>query len=114
MKRHAAAPGGEYGQWIFEIISGVVENHVAEPSAEDHAQRRPDQEIVDGDVIGDSRRTRGQAAHQPPAQQKPADIGQRVPADDERAEADQHRIDNGERNDKGHGASGRFTGQLHR
>ena len=77
-------------------------------------RRGTEDDIFDGGVIGNHRRTCNQAAHQPPAQQKPEDIGQRIPADDERAEADQHRIDDGERKDESHGASARLTGPLHR
>jgi len=123
------APGaslrGDMGRIVMGRASNFQDNCVAHTFAGEeliigdyvnigHGAVLHDCVVGDGSVIGNHRRTCNQVAHQPPAQQKPEDIGQRIPADDERAEADQHRIDDGERKDEGHGASARLTGPLHR
>ncbi len=41
MERHAAFPQGQDGQRIGGVEQRLVEQHVAQPAAEDHAQRRP-------------------------------------------------------------------------
>ena len=50
MERHAAFPQGQDRQRVLEIEARLVEQHVAEPAAQDDAQRRPQQEVVDLDA----------------------------------------------------------------
>src|SRR5215469_6038807 len=80
MKRHAAAPDIERLYRVSEVISRVVEQHVADAAAEDDAERRPDEKIVD--ILGAHEVWRppdeGQAVA--PTDHQPDDIGKRVPA----------------------------------
>ena len=98
MERHAALPHLEDLQRVLEEVRQVVEQDVADPAAEDDAERHPQDEIV---VVGDGERRR--AAPQPvirdegarvePAEQDAADIGKCVPAHRKGADRDQHRIE---------------------
>src|SRR5262245_31703846 len=47
VKRHAALPDGEELQRVLQIIRKVVEQRVAQPPADKHTQRGPDDHIVD-------------------------------------------------------------------
>ena len=81
-----------------EEVGGVVEQHVAEPATEDDAERHPQDEVVE---VDDGQRRF--AAPQPfraddgagidPAAEDADDIGERVPADRERSDLDQHGIE---------------------
>jgi len=81
-----------------EVGLEIVEQHVADAAAEDDAERHPDDQIVDvararlleaGPVFG----RRGEAPGKPPAADEAGDIGERVPADRQRSDMHQHRID---------------------
>ena len=81
-----------------EIGVEIVEQHVADAAAEDDAERHPDDQIVDvgrarlpeaGPVFG----RRGEAPGKPPAADEAGDIGERVPADRQRADGDGDRVD---------------------
>src|SRR5260221_12636606 len=93
MERHAAMPDLQRLQRIGEIVVRLVEEDVAEPPAEDDTERRPYEEIVDRFRRHETRRALGQHEAPAPADDQPGDIGEGIPADDERAELDQHRID---------------------
>ena len=88
-------------------MAGVVEHHVAEAAAEDDAERHPQHEVVE---VGDRQRRRpaphALVADQPPrvepAEQDADDIGERVPADRERAD----RISTGSKAGNGRARSG--------
>ena len=72
-----------------EVILRIVEQHIAEPAADDDAEGAIDQEIVDTlgaralvsapiSVVGDD------PANERPTEDEAGDIGERVPADGER------------------------------
>ena len=83
----------------------IVEQHVADPAAQDDAERHPQHEIVE---VGDRQRRRSapvalgadQRARVEPAEQDADDIGERIPADRERPDPDQHRIEGGKVQDE--------------
>ncbi len=95
MKRHAALPDHKYFRGVGEIIIRLVKQDIAETSAENHAERCPDQEI-----IGLLRRhPRSGVArkihHQAPADDQAGDIGKGIPADGERPDLYKDRVNFG-------------------
>jgi len=79
-------------------MSGIVEQHIADTTAEDDAERHPQNEIVEIDdgqwcrsapvaLIADQR------ARIEPAQQNADDVSQRIPADGNRPDGHQHRVE---------------------
>ena len=103
---HAAFPHLEYLYRVFEKMRQVVEQHIAGPSAEDDAQRHPQDEIV---VVEDGHGRRAapvsfvgdDGAGIEPAEQDAADIGERIPADREGPDGHQHGIEGRERDEGG-------------
>lgn len=100
MERHAAFPELDDFRRVREEIRGIVEQHVAEPAAEDDAERHPQDEVVEID-----HRQRRVAVPEPlgadegagvdPAAEDTDDIGERVPTDRERSDLDQDGIKSG-------------------
>jgi hypothetical protein len=81
-----------------EIKTRIVENHIADPAAENDAHRRIDKKIVDVQRSERRRTTpegfsRNQGPRIGPAEEKPRDIGQGIPANRQGSDVDQHRID---------------------
>ena len=101
VERHAAFPQGQDGERVREVEARLVEQHVAQPAAQDDAQRRPQQEVVDLGRRHHLGRLLAQPADDLPADDQARDIGQRIPADGERPELDQHRVDLGIGDDEG-------------
>ena len=108
VERHAAVPQLEDFERMGGEIRQIVKQHIAGAAAQDDAERHPQHEVVE---VGE--RQRRLAAPQPvgahdgaridPADQDAENISERIPADGERAEMHQHRIDMGVGNDeKGH------------
>ena len=102
MEGHAAAPDLEDFERAREVIARVVEQHVAEPAADDDAERAIDEQIVDavgrGALHAAPQRVGGDdAADQPPAGDQPDDIGERVPANRQRTQLKQNGVDDGKR-----------------
>ena len=100
MKRHAAMPEHHDLGGMGEIIARIVKQHLAEPSADDDAERAIDEKVLDAfgggpgaaapvAIVGDD------SADQSPAGNQPDDIGERVPAYGERPEMHEHRVDHG-------------------
>ena len=90
---------------VAEIEVRPVEQDVADPPAEHDAERDVDQKVVE---LLRRHRPAG-ALHQPaqilPAEHQAEDVGERIPADRERPELDQDRIDRREGDgEKGHRA----------
>ena len=91
MERHAAVPELQDLQRVRGEMRRVVEQHIADAAAEDDAERHPEDEVVD--VLERHRRpcrptaasSRISARSIEPAEQDAADIGERIPADGERA-----------------------------
>jgi hypothetical protein len=83
---------------MLDEMGGVVEHHVAQPAAEDDAERHPEDKVV---VIRDGQRRpsapqrlRAQdGARIEPAAENSHDIGERVPADGKRPDAQKHRVE---------------------
>ena len=91
-------PDGDDVLGIGEVEGGVVEQHIAKAPARHDAQRRIDQQIVEAEgVRAWDRAPEAVVAHQfariGPAQQQARDIGQRIPANRQRPEAERHGVD---------------------
>ena len=105
VERHAAVPQLHDLERMRGEMRQIVEQHVAGAAAEDDAERHPQHEIVE---VDDGHRRLAapqlfgadQGAGIDPAEQDAGDIGERVPADGERAEVHQHRIEGGKGNDE--------------
>ena len=93
VEAHAALPDGDDAQRMLEEGTGLVEQHVADSSAQNDAERRPGQEIIHLQRRGDGGRPLRDPAHQPPAEHEPGDVGDRIPMDCEGAELDQDRVE---------------------
>ena len=100
MERHAASPEGEGGQRVREVEARLVEQDVAQTSAQDDAQRRPQEKVVDLHRRQDLGRLLADTAHHPPTDHEACNIRQGVPADGEGPELDQNRVDLGIGNDE--------------
>ena len=87
-----------------QVVGGLVEQDVAEAPAEHDAERGPGQEIIHLHLGRDGRREPGEATHHPPADDEAHDIGERIPADGERPDLDQHRIKAGVEQNRDHEA----------
>src|ERR1700704_3256648 len=95
MERHAALPELQALPGVLGEIARIVDQHIADASAEDDAERHPEDEVV---VVGDGEWRRptperiaaDDRARIEPAQKDTDDIGERIPADGDRPEADQH------------------------
>ena len=105
MKGHAALPHLDDVGRMGEKMARVVEQHIADPAAENHSEQNMVQQAVDGSR-GQGRFGAGRLASQDPVPGKqPANIGERIPADAEAAEIDQERIKLGKDDGAGHAAS---------
>src|SRR5260370_5267243 len=82
---------------VQQVVAGLVEQHVADPAAEHHSERRPYQEIIDILALDALRWTIRESEAIAPADQEPDDIGERIPANRKRPDRDRHRIDRGKR-----------------
>src|SRR5207245_5169456 len=80
----------------------LVEQDEADAAAEDDAQRRPYQEVVDVRLLDQQAGMAREVEAVAPAEDEADDVGQRVPADDEGAELEQHRVDCRERQGEEH------------
>ena len=110
VERHAALPELEDFERVLDEIRQIVEQHIAGAAAEDDAQGHPQHEVVevdDGERSGPAPQALGldQRPCIQPAEQDADDIGERVPPNRDRPEADQHRVECRKRNgEKRHGS----------
>ena len=111
VERHAAMPEREDLERVLGKMRQVVEEDVADAAAEDDAEGAPDDEVVDvGRLHRRARRSpeflvADEALGVPPAEEDADDIGERVPAELEGPDGNQHRIDRGKGNgEQRHGA----------
>ena len=74
-------------------IARLVEQHIADAAAEHDAESSPGEEIVGLLDGGDGRGEAHQAAHDLPADDQADDVGQGVPADLQRPQVEQHRVE---------------------
>ena len=85
VERHAALPDREDLERIGGVVARLVEQHVAEPAADDDAEHAVEQQVLDvaagpagrGDTAAGATRTRGEEQEQAEADQ----VGQAVPVD---------------------------------
>ena len=89
---------------MLDILGEVVEQDVAQSPAQHDAEHRPGDEIIQQDRRQRALAAGGEAAGVTPADQYADDIGERIPADGEGADGDQHGIDGGEGQDIEHRA----------
>ncbi len=96
VKRHAAFPDSEQRERIVDQHAKIVEQHVADPAAENDPQHAVKQQIgylllVPVDVRSLSRGD----SHRPPGKPDPREITDGIPMDADGPDADCHRIDVG-------------------
>ncbi len=98
VKVHPALPDVEDPQWVVEDVGRLLqeldEDNPSQPSADQHAKRRPNQEVVDVGRRGDGDagiglRPQGGLGHDrpqvEPAEDQARDIGERIPTNAEGA-----------------------------
>ncbi len=95
MERHAAAPEEYDLQWVLQIITRVVKQHVTEPASGYDADGHVKHEV--GNLLPSPTRMRfaGAIDAQPITSDKSDQIHQSVPMHLHRAELDRYRIDIG-------------------
>ena len=89
-------PNGNHLNRVREIGARLIEEDVAEPTAENDPQGAPDNEVVDLRLGHDFGRRRGYFPHVSPPDQDARNIRNCIPTNGERAEPDRDRIDIGE------------------
>ena len=93
VERHAALPDIEDLERVRCVVAGLVEQHVAQASAEDHAEHDEEQQIVELRA-GDRRLAFGNSAHaEPPARREAGEVHEAVPAHGQRADRERDRVD---------------------
>src|SRR5881394_3943668 len=92
MERHAALPDVEDFQRMREVVIGLVEKHVAQPPAEDHAEHGEEQEVVELDPRYRRHALANAVRAEPPAGREADEIHQAVPAHRERADGERDRV----------------------
>src|SRR5271157_5220565 len=107
-------PDVERLERMKDVVAGFVEENVADTPAEDDAERRPHEEVVDVLAASEMWRPPGESETITPADQQPDDIGERVPADRHGAERDRDRINRRERDQKKRDHRERIPGQTPR
>ena len=85
------------------VEGGLVEQNVAEAAAEHDAEGGPSEEIVGLLQRGHGRGEADHAAHDAPADDQGDDVGHCIPADQQRAQMQQHRVEVWEDEDGDHG-----------
>src|SRR5262245_61958881 len=115
MKRHAAFPDLEDLQRVRDEIRQIVEQHVAGASSKDDAERHPKDEIVE--VLDLQRRRPGpvslvayNGARIEPAEKNSEDVRQRIPADREGSDGNQHGVEIRKRSDRDRHERASFAG----
>jgi hypothetical protein len=78
---------------VRQEVGWIVEQHVAEPPAEHHAQGGPQEKVVEGRRLDRAGRPGGKAPAVAPASDQADDVGQRIPANRHRPERHCDRVD---------------------
>ena len=93
MERHAALPDGEDLERMARVVLGLVEQHVAQAPAEDHAEHGEKQQIVE--LLARHRREALADAPQaePPARGEAEEVHEAVPAHRQGPDGERDRID---------------------
>ena len=116
MERHAAFPDAQDRERILGVDVEIVEQHVAEPPAQDDTEKRPEDQIIDIARRHGVRRLGDEGAHVKPREAEAHQVGERIPADTHGAydrpcaKIDQDRVDGGERKSEHH--AGRILSQT--
>jgi hypothetical protein len=84
VKRHASVPDPEDAERIVQQPLGAVDEHPADPAAEDHAERAHEDQVVDELGCPCRPRSRGATAREPPARHEADEIHDAVPVHRER------------------------------
>ena len=93
MERHAAVPQLEDLNGVQPIIFGPVEEHIAQSPAEDDPERRVEHQVV-GVAAGHRRAGAVDQLQQiPPADQDSGEVSEGIPAQAERADREDDRMD---------------------
>jgi hypothetical protein len=106
-------PDRENGQRMVEEHVRLIEQHIADPPAEDDAERRPGEEVIDLQGRRDGGRPLRDPPHQAPAEHEAGDIGDGIPVDREGAEPDEDRIEVG-KDERLHRLAPRWQGPIRR
>src|SRR6516162_7723824 len=85
---------------VQEVVAGLVKEDITNAPAEDDAECRPHQKVVDVLAANEAGRPSGESEAVTPPDQQTDDIGERVPADRDRTERDRDRIDRRKRDRK--------------
>ena len=85
-----------------QVDAGLIEQHVAEAAAQHDAEGGPGQEVVHLQRRGDGGPEPDEAPHQAPADHQAGDIGEGIPADRQRAELDDDRVELRKQQDRDH------------
>src|SRR3546814_6211329 len=93
MEGHAAIPQLQYLQRVLEIEFGPVEEDVAEPAADQDAERRVKDHVVGMAAGHGGAGLFDQLQQIPPAEDDAGEIGKRIPAELEEAEIERDRIE---------------------
>src|SRR4051794_29222450 len=91
MKRHAPIPELQYLQWMLQILAEIVEQHIAQATAQNDAQRGIENQIVG--MTARKRRTRllQQLQQIPIADEDAGEVSETVPAEIEGADMQRDR-----------------------
>jgi hypothetical protein len=95
VKRHAALPDSEDLERVRGVMVGLIEEHIAQATAEDHAEHREKQQIVE------LRAAHGRHAFvdapyaEPPPRGEAGEVHEPVPAHGQRTDGEGDRIDIG-------------------
>ena len=95
MERHAAAPNVDQAHRVRDELGEVVEKHVADPPAREHADRDVEDEILDLGARDRAVGALGTHAHAEPADHEAGHVHEPVPMDAQGAYRERDRIDVG-------------------
>ena len=101
MEGHAAIPGVQDLQRVGEVEHRLVEQDVAKPAPQNHAEQRIDEEIIrfggrqGWRVCPPQARLAGEVFDVPDRKEQPSHIGERIPVNGKGPEADRNRVQPG-------------------
>ena len=93
MKTHAARPGGRDLQRVGQVVCRIVEEHVPQPAAEHHSDDQGQVEVVEPLPQALAAELAGLQGYQLVGGEEAEHVHQPVPADLERPQGEDHRVD---------------------
>ncbi|MNN29935.1 hypothetical protein D3C81_1435600 [compost metagenome] len=96
MERHAALPDLEDLERMREVVGGLVEQHIAQTPAQDHAEHAVEQHVVEvarGPAARSDMRLAHAQAAEPQEHDEAGQVHQAVPADGQRAQVNRDRVE---------------------